>query len=158
MIFIKHNNHNREETLGKFDLSGEFYDGEIRYFWGPLSSTTSHKYLYPRYLSQTILNCKYIIYFQSKMSSLSRFLFDFLIWLMNFVWQAGAGLGQAQLKLELGFNSFEICCIEFINYTTLSLFEYHQKYPVAFHNTPKIKNSICCGWKNSFTFSGFFQF
>ena len=26
--------------------------------------------------------------------------------------QAGAELGQAQLKLELGFNSNKICCIK----------------------------------------------
>ena len=29
--------------------------------------------------------------------------------------QAGAELGQAQLKLELGFTSIKICCIELIN-------------------------------------------
>ena len=29
--------------------------------------------------------------------------------------QAGVELGQAQLKLELGFTSIKICCIELIN-------------------------------------------
>ena len=29
--------------------------------------------------------------------------------------QAGAELGQAQLKLELDFTSIKICCIELIN-------------------------------------------
>ena len=50
--------------------------------------------------------------------------------------QAGAELGQAQLKLELGFTSIKICCI------TLMITNYLQtSYSGSFYfSTDKIQN------------------
>ena len=41
---------------------------------------------------------------------------------MTFKEQAGAELGQTQLKLELGFTSIKICCIKLITYLHLLIY------------------------------------
>ena len=45
--------------------------------------------------------------------------------------QAGAELGQAQLKLELGFTSIKICCITLMitNYLPLHITEHNKSVP-----------------------------
>ena len=45
--------------------------------------------------------------------------------------QAGPELGKAQLKLELGFTSFKICCIESIHIKTCDYFDRHQPLPAV---------------------------
>ena len=49
--------------------------------------------------------------------------------------QAGAELGQAQLKLELelSFTWFEICCIKLINKNTAGYIDYHYQVPTTKH-------------------------
>ena len=51
--------------------------------------------------------------------------------------QAGAELGQAQLKLELGFTLSKICCIKLMTRLTIDFTKF-KLIPICNHSTPAI--------------------